>query len=46
MFKYMNNIIYYFDNVSSIEFYSVDQELFKDYIKCQIEYYFSVDNLE
>ena len=44
--KYMNNITYYFDNVSSTEIYSVDQELLKDYIKRQIEYYFSVDNLE
>ncbi|KAM9253818.1 la-related protein 1 isoform 4-T4 [Dugong dugon] len=44
--KYMNNITYYFDNVSSTELYSVDQELLKDYIKRQIEYYFSVDNLE
>ncbi|PNI72116.1 LARP1 isoform 10, partial [Pan troglodytes] len=37
--KYMNNITYYFDNVSSTELYSVDQELLKDYIKRQIEYY-------
>ncbi|KAK2093508.1 La ribonucleoprotein domain member 1 [Saguinus oedipus] len=42
----MNNITYYFDNVSSTELYSVDQELLKDYIKRQIEYYFSVDDLE
>ncbi|EHB02682.1 Olfactory receptor 5V1 [Heterocephalus glaber] len=44
--KYMNNITYYFDRISSTELYSVDQELLKDYIKCQIEYYFSMDNLE
>uniref|UniRef100_A0A8C3FB17 La ribonucleoprotein 1, translational regulator n=1 Tax=Chrysemys picta bellii TaxID=8478 RepID=A0A8C3FB17_CHRPI len=44
--KYASNITYYFDNVSSTELYSVDQELLKDYIKRQIEYYFSVDNLE
>lgn len=34
--KYMNNITYYFDNVSSTELYSVDQELLKDYIKRQM----------
>lgn len=34
--KYMNNITYYFDNVSSAELYSVDQELLKDYIKRQM----------
>lgn len=34
--KYMNNITYYFDNVSSTEIYSVDQELLKDYIKRQM----------
>ncbi|PKU38357.1 hypothetical protein llap_11339 [Limosa lapponica baueri] len=44
--KYASNITYYFDNISSAELYSVDQELLKDYIKRQIEYYFSVDNLE
>ncbi|XP_073398226.1 la-related protein 1-like [Dendrobates tinctorius] len=32
--------------MSSSELYSVDQELLKDYIKRQIEYYFSVDNLQ
>ncbi|XP_043844915.1 la-related protein 1 isoform X3 [Dromiciops gliroides] len=44
--KYQSNITYYFDNVSSNDLYNVDQELLKDYIKRQIEYYFSVDNLE
>jgi la-related protein 1 len=42
----MNNITYYFDNASSNEIYSMNQELLKDYIKLQIEYYFSMDNLE
>ncbi|XP_075458268.1 la-related protein 1 isoform X1 [Ascaphus truei] len=44
--KYPSNITYYYDNMSSSELYSVDQELLKDYIKRQIEYYFSVDNLQ
>lgn len=34
--KYMNNITYYFDNLSSTEIYNVDQELLKDYIKRQM----------
>ncbi|XP_049448305.1 la-related protein 1 isoform X8 [Epinephelus fuscoguttatus] len=32
--------------MSSNDLYSVDQDLLKDYIKRQIEYYFSLDNLE
>lgn len=34
--KYASNITYYFDNISSAELYSVDQELLKDYIKRQM----------
>lgn len=34
--KYTSNITYYFDNISSTELYSVDQELLKDYIKRQM----------
>lgn len=34
--KYTSNITYYFDNISSAELYSVDQELLKDYIKRQM----------
>lgn len=34
--KYASNITYYFDNISSTELYSVDQELLKDYIKRQM----------
>uniref|UniRef100_A0AAY4EGW5 HTH La-type RNA-binding domain-containing protein n=1 Tax=Denticeps clupeoides TaxID=299321 RepID=A0AAY4EGW5_9TELE len=44
--KFNSNITYYYDNLSSSELYSVDQDLLKDYIKRQIEYYFSLDNLQ
>uniref|UniRef100_A0A667ZQF0 La ribonucleoprotein 1, translational regulator n=1 Tax=Myripristis murdjan TaxID=586833 RepID=A0A667ZQF0_9TELE len=44
--KYNNTVTYYYDNMSSNDLYSVDQDLLKDYIKRQIEYYFSLDNLE
>uniref|UniRef100_A0A4W4E729 HTH La-type RNA-binding domain-containing protein n=1 Tax=Electrophorus electricus TaxID=8005 RepID=A0A4W4E729_ELEEL len=44
--KFNSAVTYYYDSVSSTELYSVDQDLLKDYIKRQIEYYFSVDNLE
>uniref|UniRef100_A0A3Q2R0W0 La ribonucleoprotein 1, translational regulator n=1 Tax=Fundulus heteroclitus TaxID=8078 RepID=A0A3Q2R0W0_FUNHE len=44
--KFSNSVTYYYDNMSSSELYSVDQDLLKDYIKRQIEYYFSLDNLE
>ncbi|KAF0038423.1 hypothetical protein F2P81_008907 [Scophthalmus maximus] len=44
--KFGNSVTYYYDNMSSNDLYSVDQGLLKDYIKRQIEYYFSLDNLE
>uniref|UniRef100_A0A3Q3K875 HTH La-type RNA-binding domain-containing protein n=1 Tax=Monopterus albus TaxID=43700 RepID=A0A3Q3K875_MONAL len=44
--KFSNAVTYYYDNMSSNDLYSVDQDLLKDYIKRQIEYYFSLDNLE
>ncbi|KAJ0061927.1 hypothetical protein NL108_014507, partial [Boleophthalmus pectinirostris] len=44
--KFGNSVTYYYDNMSSNDLYSVDQDLLKDYIKRQIEYYFSLDNLE
>lgn len=34
--KYPSNITYYYDNMSSSDLYSVDQELLKDYIKRQM----------
>uniref|UniRef100_A0A6Q2XPB4 HTH La-type RNA-binding domain-containing protein n=1 Tax=Esox lucius TaxID=8010 RepID=A0A6Q2XPB4_ESOLU len=44
--KFGAPVTYYYDNLSSNDLYSVDQDLLKDYIKRQIEYYFSLDNLE
>uniref|UniRef100_A0A8C1YGA7 La ribonucleoprotein 1, translational regulator n=1 Tax=Cyprinus carpio TaxID=7962 RepID=A0A8C1YGA7_CYPCA len=44
--KFNSKVTYYYDNMSSAELYAVDQDLLKDYIKRQIEYYFSVDNLQ
>uniref|UniRef100_A0A8C2PQZ3 La ribonucleoprotein 1, translational regulator n=1 Tax=Cyprinus carpio TaxID=7962 RepID=A0A8C2PQZ3_CYPCA len=44
--KFNSTVTYYYDSMSSAELYAVDQDLLKDYIKRQIEYYFSVDNLE
>ncbi|TRY58106.1 hypothetical protein DNTS_027566 [Danionella cerebrum] len=44
--KYNSTVTYYYDNTSSAEVYSLDQKLLRDYIRRQIEYYFSVDNLE
>ncbi|KAJ8246603.1 hypothetical protein GJAV_G00253320 [Gymnothorax javanicus] len=37
---------YYYDHLSNNELYTADQSLLKDDIKRQIEYYFSVGNLE
>lgn len=34
--KYGNSVTYYYDNMSSSELYSVDQDLLKDYIKRQM----------
>uniref|UniRef100_A0A8C6Q4R0 La ribonucleoprotein 1, translational regulator n=1 Tax=Nothobranchius furzeri TaxID=105023 RepID=A0A8C6Q4R0_NOTFU len=44
--KFNSSVTYYYDNMSSSDLYTVDQDLLKDYIKRQIEYYFSLDNLE
>ncbi|XP_023675332.2 la-related protein 1-like [Paramormyrops kingsleyae] len=44
--KFNSTVTYYYDNMSSSDLYSVDQEHLKDYVKRQIEYYFSVENLE
>ncbi|KAJ8348006.1 hypothetical protein SKAU_G00265950 [Synaphobranchus kaupii] len=44
--KFNSTVTYYYDNMSSNDLYSADQDLLKDYIKRQIEYYFSIDNLE
>ncbi|KAJ3589232.1 hypothetical protein NHX12_010078 [Muraenolepis orangiensis] len=44
--KFNSTVTYYYDNMSSTDMYAVDHDLLKDYVKRQIEYYFSLDNLE
>ncbi|KAM7168083.1 la-related protein 1B isoform 4-T4 [Macrochelys suwanniensis] len=40
------SIMYYYDDGTGVQMYSVDETLLKEYIKHQIEYYFSIENLE
>ncbi|XP_013867280.1 la-related protein 1B [Austrofundulus limnaeus] len=40
------NMVYYYDDGSKVQMYTVDEKLLKEYIKRQIEYYFSIHNLE
>ncbi|XP_053110107.1 la-related protein 1B isoform X7 [Hemicordylus capensis] len=40
------SMMYYYDDGTGVQMYSVDETLLKEYIKRQIEYYFSVENLE
>ncbi|XP_023668288.2 la-related protein 1 isoform X1 [Paramormyrops kingsleyae] len=44
--EYSSNMMYYYDDGSQVQMYTVDEKLLKGYIKRQIEYYFSPDNLE
>ncbi|MEQ2306288.1 La ribonucleoprotein domain member 1B [Ameca splendens] len=39
-------MVYYYDDGSKVQMYTVDEKLLKEYIKRQIEYYFSIHNLE
>ncbi|KAF4790031.1 La-related protein 1B [Turdus rufiventris] len=39
-------VIYYYGDGTGVQMYSVDETLLKEYIKHQIEYYFSTENLE
>uniref|UniRef100_A0AAY5K1G3 HTH La-type RNA-binding domain-containing protein n=1 Tax=Esox lucius TaxID=8010 RepID=A0AAY5K1G3_ESOLU len=41
-----NNMVYYYDDGGRVQMYPVDEKLLKEYIKRQIEYYFSLHNLE
>ncbi|XP_042323642.1 la-related protein 1B isoform X6 [Sceloporus undulatus] len=40
------SMMYYYDDGTGVQMYTVDETLLKEYIKRQIEYYFSVENLE
>uniref|UniRef100_A0A4W3IHV3 La ribonucleoprotein 1B n=1 Tax=Callorhinchus milii TaxID=7868 RepID=A0A4W3IHV3_CALMI len=44
--EYNSNMMYYYDDGSGAQMYTVDETLLKEYIKRQIEYYFSTENLE
>lgn len=39
-------MVYYYDDGNKVQMYTVDEKLLKEYIKRQIEYYFSIHNLE
>ncbi|KAG5285260.1 hypothetical protein AALO_G00001330 [Alosa alosa] len=39
-------MMYYYDDGNRVQMYTVDESLLKEYIKRQIEYYFSLHNLE
>lgn len=39
-------MVYYYDDGNKVQMYTVDEKLLKEYIKRQIEYYFSLHNLE
>uniref|UniRef100_A0A8C8SSY1 La ribonucleoprotein 1B n=1 Tax=Pelusios castaneus TaxID=367368 RepID=A0A8C8SSY1_9SAUR len=40
------SMMYCYDDGTGVQMYSVDEKLLKEYIKRQIEYYFSLENLE
>nr|XP_021147994.1 la-related protein 1B isoform X2 [Columba livia] len=40
------SMMYYYGDGTGVQMYSVDEALLKEYIKHQIEYYFSTENLE
>ncbi|PKU35670.1 la-related protein 1b [Limosa lapponica baueri] len=40
------SVMYYYGDGTGVQMYSVDEALLKEYIKHQIEYYFSTENLE
>ncbi|XP_072611374.1 la-related protein 1B isoform X6 [Vulpes vulpes] len=39
-------MMYYYDDGTGVQVYPVEEALLKEYIKRQIEYYFSIENLE
>lgn len=39
-------MMYYYDDGTGVQVYPVEEALLKKYIKRQIEYYFSIENLE
>uniref|UniRef100_A0A1A8MS00 La ribonucleoprotein domain family, member 1B n=2 Tax=Nothobranchius pienaari TaxID=704102 RepID=A0A1A8MS00_9TELE len=44
--EFGTNMVYYYDDGRKVQMYTVEEKLLKEYIKRQIEYYFSIHNLE
>ncbi|XP_010617166.1 la-related protein 1B isoform X2 [Fukomys damarensis] len=44
--EFNTSMMYYYDDGTGIQVYPVEETLLKEYIKRQIEYYFSIENLE
>ncbi|XP_040274371.1 la-related protein 1B [Bufo bufo] len=42
----ITSMVYYYDDGSGVHVHKVDEKLLKEYLKRQIEYYFSLENLE
>ncbi|TSU37069.1 La-related protein 1B [Bagarius yarrelli] len=43
---YGTNMMYFYDDGNRVQMYTIEESLLKEYIKRQIEYYFSLHNLE
>uniref|UniRef100_A0A673LQF3 La-related protein 1B-like n=1 Tax=Sinocyclocheilus rhinocerous TaxID=307959 RepID=A0A673LQF3_9TELE len=44
--EFGTNMVYYYDDGNRVQMYTIEESLLKEYIKRQIEYYFSLPNLE
>ncbi|XP_047013792.1 la-related protein 1B isoform X3 [Ictalurus punctatus] len=44
--EYGANMMYFYDDGNRVQMYTIEESLLKEYIKRQIEYYFSLRNLE
>uniref|UniRef100_A0AAR2KYA3 HTH La-type RNA-binding domain-containing protein n=1 Tax=Pygocentrus nattereri TaxID=42514 RepID=A0AAR2KYA3_PYGNA len=44
--EFGTNMMYFYDDGNRIQMYTIEESLLKEYIKRQIEYYFSLHNLE
>ncbi|XP_060735012.1 la-related protein 1B isoform X4 [Tachysurus vachellii] len=44
--EFGTNMMYFYDDGNRVQMYTIEESLLKEYIKRQIEYYFSLHNLE
>ncbi|XP_035388921.1 la-related protein 1B isoform X2 [Electrophorus electricus] len=44
--EFNTNMMYFYDDGNRVQMYTIEESLLKEYIKRQIEYYFSLPNLE